>query len=224
MQGGDLGEHNRQLVDAIRNVRTLSQLWLAVNGHDPYWRVVLAATVTEACTLIDLIYGAPAASPNHDQVSLLELLERDEPRSPAIPLLRLARQSLDSNALDDVRELRNRVGAHVDEQLSVSQITQRMQNFDAGHLNAVIDHGLDALTNAARADRLLSPVMLFDAALKGLLPCRPSRASPPVRLADLPWARYESRCPACPVATPVRTPVPKRPSHSAARRSRVCSS
>lgn len=174
IQGGDLDEHNRQLVDAIRNVRTLSQLWLAVNGHDPYWRVVLAAMVTEACTLIDLIYGAPAASSNHDQVSLLELLERDEPRSPAISLLRLARQSLDSNALDDVRELRNRVGAHVDQQLSVSQITQRMQSFDAGHLNAVMDHGLDALKNAARAERLLSPVMLFDAALKGF-----SRAAPP---------------------------------------------
>lgn len=40
IQGGDLGEQNRQLVDAVRNIRTLSQLWLAVNGHEPFWRVV----------------------------------------------------------------------------------------------------------------------------------------------------------------------------------------
>ncbi len=70
IQGGDLGEQNRQVVDTVRNVRTLSQLWLAVNGHEPFWRVVLAATVTEACTLHDLIYGVAAGSSSHQQSSL----------------------------------------------------------------------------------------------------------------------------------------------------------
>jgi hypothetical protein len=54
MQGGDLGELNRQIVDALRNNNMLGQLFSAVNGHEPYNRVVLAAAVTEACTLVDL--------------------------------------------------------------------------------------------------------------------------------------------------------------------------
>jgi hypothetical protein len=174
IQGGDLGEQNRQLVDVVRNVRTLSQLWLAVNGHEPFWRVVLAATVTEACTLHDLIYGGGAGKSARQQPSLLELLERDEPRSGAIPILHQARQGLDPAALTHIRELRNRVGAHVDERLSLNQITQAMEGFDPAALNAVLDNGFDALTRAARADSLLRHVLMFDAVLSGF-----SLASPP---------------------------------------------
>lgn len=174
VQGGDLGEQNRLVVDAVRNIRTLSQLWLAVNGHEPFWRVVLAATVTEACTLHELIYGVAADSSSQQQPSLLELLERDDPRSGAIPVLRQARQALDSAALAHVRDLRNRVGAHVDERLSVNQITTVMQTFDPAALNAVLDNGFEALTQAARAEPLLRPVLMFDAVLSGF-----SLASPP---------------------------------------------
>ncbi len=179
VQGGDLGEQNRQLVDAVRNLRTLSQLWLAVNGHEPYWRVVLAATVTEACTLLDLIYGAPAGNPGHQQLALLELLERDEPRSGAIPVLRQSRESLDSASLDHVRDLRNRVGAHVDEHLSVNEITETMQSFEPDALNAVIDTAFDALTQAARAEPLLRPVLMFDAAMSGFALAEPPEAARP---------------------------------------------
>lgn len=179
IQGGDLGEQNRQLVDAVRNIRTLSQLWLAVNGHEPFWRVVLAATVTEVCTLLDLIYGATGSKPGHQQPSLLELLERDDPSSRAIPVLRQRRQSLDSASIAHVRELRNRVGAHVDEHLSVNQITQTMQNFDPNALNAVIDNGFDTLTEAARAEPLLRPVLMFDAAMSGFSLAKPPEAARP---------------------------------------------
>jgi hypothetical protein len=174
MQGGELGEQNRLLVDAVRNIRTLSQLWQAVNGHEPYWRVVLAATVTEACTLIDLTYGKAPGRSSHQQLSLLELLERDDPRSRAIPVLRSSRQALDPAALAHVRELRNRIGAHIDDHLPVHEVTRAMQEFDAGSVNAVIDNGFDALTNAARAEPLLRPLLMFDATLKGF-----ARANPP---------------------------------------------
>ena len=176
IQGGDLGEQNRQLVDAVRNVRTLSQLWLAVNGHEPFWRVVLAATVTEACTLHDLIYGAAA---RYQQLSLLELLERDHPRSAGIPVLRGGRKALEPAALAHVRDLRNRVGAHVDERLSVNQITTMMESFDPAAVNAVLDNGLGVLTHAARVEPLLRPVLMFDAVLSGFtLASRPEGARP----------------------------------------------
>ncbi len=167
IQGGDLGEQNRQLVDAVRNIRTLSQLWLAVNGHEPFWRVVLASTVTESCTLVDLMYTRWSSSSGQQQLSLLSLLERDEPRSQAIPVLRHGRDALDPAALAHVRHLRNRVGAHVDERLSVSQITHVMQSFDPNALNAVIDNCFDALSQAARSEPLLRPVMMFDVAMSG---------------------------------------------------------
>jgi hypothetical protein len=179
IQGGDLGKQNRQLVDAVRNIRTLSQLSLAVNGYEPYWHVVLAATVTEGCTLLDLIYGATASKPCHQQLSLLELLERDEPRSRAIPVLRQGRLAVNSASLAHVRDLRNRVGAHVDEQLSVNQIIRTMQSFDPDALNAVLDHGFDTLTQAARVERLLRPVLMFDAVMSGIALAAPPPAARP---------------------------------------------
>jgi hypothetical protein len=178
IQGGELGEQNRLLVDAVRNIRTLSQLWLAVNGHEPFWRVVLAATVTEACTLLDLMYGGPAG-PGHQQFSLLALLERDEPRSRAILVLRQGRHSLDSASLAHVRDLRNRIGAHVDEHLSVNQISQMMESFDPAALNSVIDNGSATLTRAARVELLLRSVLMFDAAISGLTLAKPPEAARP---------------------------------------------
>ncbi len=153
IQGGDLGEHNRQLVDAVRNIRTLSQLWLAVNGHEPFWRVVLASTVTESCTLVDLMYTRASSSSGQHQFSLLSLLERDEPRSQAVPVLRHGRDALDPAALAHVRHLRNRVGAHVDERLSVNQISHVMQSFDPNALNAVIETALTLLAKPRGASR-----------------------------------------------------------------------
>jgi hypothetical protein len=174
IQGDELGEQNRQLIDAVRNVRTLSQLWLAVNGHEPFWRVVLASTVTEACTLVDLIYSVAGAASGHQQLSLHALLERDEPRSAAIPVLRQGHQTLDTGALSHVRDLRNRIGAHVADDLSVAQITRMMQTFDPDALNAVIDNCFGVLTEAARVEPLLRPVLMHDATLSGF-----SLATPP---------------------------------------------
>lgn len=129
----DIGEQNRQIVDAVRNVRTLSQLWLAVNGYEPFWRIVLGATVTEACTLVDLLFGTGKPLQGHQQPSLLELLEQDRPISPAVPVLRAARSVLDPAALAHVRDLRNRAGAHIDDRLAVREISQRLQTFRPRH-------------------------------------------------------------------------------------------
>lgn len=179
IQGGDLGEQNRQLVGAVRNVRTLSQLWLAVNGYEPFWRVVLAATVTEACTLHDLIYGAPAGSSGYQQPALLEVLERDEPRSAAVAVIRQGHQATDAAALAHVRDLRSRVGAHVDESIRSDQISRLMQGFNSASLNAVLDNGFDTLTQAARVEPLLRPVLMFDAAISGFSLVAPPEAARP---------------------------------------------
>lgn len=176
IQGGDIGEHNRQIVDAIRNIRTLSQLWLAVNGHEPFWRIVLGATATEACTLVDLLFGPTAG--DHQQPSLLALLEQDARPSPAIAALRGARTSLDPAALAHVRELRNRGGAHIDDRLAVHEISALMQNFDPDKLNAVIDSCFEAVQAAANVDVSLRPILLFDAVMAGLS-LRERPATPP---------------------------------------------
>jgi hypothetical protein len=52
-QGGELGERVRQIVDAVRNVQLLSRLWPLVDGHDPYWRVIVSATISETAALVD---------------------------------------------------------------------------------------------------------------------------------------------------------------------------
>lgn len=78
-----MGEQTRQLVDAVRNIRILTQLFLAVNGHEPYWRINPAATVTEICTLVDLLFGRSG----RPEPGLLQILSRDVPSSAAIPIL-----------------------------------------------------------------------------------------------------------------------------------------
>lgn len=166
-QGGALGEQNRQLVDAIRSVRTLSQLWQAVNGSEPYWRLVLSATVTDACALLDLTYERPAGSA-HQQPALLELLERDIPSSLAIPVLRAGRKTLDAAAVAYVRDLRNRCAAHIDDQLEMGQISTRLRDFEADKLNAVLDNCFATLTEAARMDIAVQPILLHDAVMSGL--------------------------------------------------------
>ncbi len=176
IQGGAIGEQNRQIVDAVRNVRTLSQLWLAVNGHEPFWRIVLGATATEACTLVDLLFGAKASE--HQQSSLLELLEQDRRPSPGVAVLRGARDSLDPAALDHVRELRNRCGAHVDDRLAVHEISKLMQSVDPNKLNAVIDSCFDAIRVAARVELTLRPILMFDAVFAGMAIVDPP-ATPP---------------------------------------------
>lgn len=173
-QGGDIGEQNRQIVDTVRNVRTVSQLWQAANGHQPFSRIVIGATVTEACTLVDLLFGTGKPLRGHQQPSLLELLEQDRPTSPAVPVLRAARSALDPAALAHVRDLRNRAAAHIDDHLTVHEIGQRLQTFDPGMLNAVLDGCFEAITAAARIDISLRIILLFDAVFAGM-----SRADQP---------------------------------------------
>lgn len=172
-QDGDIGEQNRQIVDAVRHVRALSQLWTAVNGHEPFWRIVLAATATEACTLIDLLFHAPTGQ-GHQQPSLLELLARDRGTSPAVTVLRDAYDDIDPAALTHVRDLRNRAGAHIDDALAVHEISALMQAFDPGKLNAVLDACFNAIPAAAAVELSLRTILLHDAVMAGL-----SRVDPP---------------------------------------------
>ena len=75
-------------------------------GKPPRSRLVLGAMVTEACTLVELTYGQPAhTQARYRQLSLLEVLERDEPRSGALSGLRSARDALGSDSLAHVRAL-----------------------------------------------------------------------------------------------------------------------
>jgi hypothetical protein len=174
IQGGELGELNRQIVDAVRNIRTLSQLWQAVNGHDPYWQVVIGATVTEACTLVELVYEqSPTTKAKYQQLSLLELLGRDDPQSAAIPLLQTSHEALSSDALEHVRRLRNIAGAHVDDRLSLNDIIDSLRGFDPHAVNAVIDNVFAAITNAGHADLRLGLVLMQDVALGGVTLAKP---------------------------------------------------
>lgn len=172
-QGGDIGEQNRQLVDAVRNVRILCQLWTAVNGHEPFWRVILGVTATEACTLVDLLFHAPAGQ-GRQQPALLELLERERTSSPAVAVLRDAYDNMSPAALAHVRDLRNRAGAHIDDKLAVHEISALLQGFDPDQLNAVLDGCFDAISAAAAADPALTTILLHDAVMAGL-----SRADQP---------------------------------------------
>jgi hypothetical protein len=180
VQGGDLGELNRQIVDAVRNNNMLGQLFGAVNGHEPYARVVLAAAVTEACTLVDLVYGQPQTTdPRYRQDSLLQLLERTVPASSAIAILRSARDALSPTALATVRSLRNTFGAHIDDDLTMTEILNAQEGFDADAVNTVVENVGVVLAYAARAEMLLRPIAMHDVGITGLSLVEPPEGARP---------------------------------------------
>lgn len=180
IQGGELGELNRQIIDAVWNIRTLSQLWQAVNGHEPYWQIVIGATVTEACTLVELVYEQPpTANAKYLQLSLLEVLDRDDPASAAIPLLRAGREALSPVALEHVSRLRNTAGAHIDDPLPLNEIIASLRSFEPDALNAVIDNVFAVITNAGHADLRLRLVLMQDITLSGVTLVKPPQEARP---------------------------------------------
>jgi hypothetical protein len=167
-QGGDLGERLRELVDAVRSVQVLSQLATVVAGCEPYWRVTAAALAAEAATLVDLLYEQPVGTPaEHRHAPLLELL-RAEPGAEALPILEHGLATLDQPALADVRRIRNTIGAHVDEHLSVSDLMRELEKADASAFDAVLDNAFATISLARAADLRLGLLRLVDAPLAGL--------------------------------------------------------
>ena len=140
-----------------------------VNGHEPFWRVVAGATISDAATLVDLVYEQPGRTkPEYRHSPLLELLERDDPAAPSIPLLRAGFSALDRSAIEHVRTLRRTIGAHVDDTRSIDQLMSDLEGFDPGALNAVIDNVFAALSAARSADLGLASLRLIDSSLAGL--------------------------------------------------------
>jgi hypothetical protein len=169
IQGGELGDRLRQVVDAVRQIKVLSQLWQVVNGHEPFWRVVASAMVSDAATLVDLLYEQPHGTrPEHLQLPVLGLLERDDPSVPAIPILRAGLLALDRSALAHVRTLRRTIGAHVDDRRTVAQLMRDLEGFNPNALNSVIDNVFEALSAARRADLRLASLRLIDSSIAGM--------------------------------------------------------
>jgi hypothetical protein len=180
IQGGDLGAIVRELVDAIRNVKLLSGLWQVVNGHEPYVYLVLSAVHVEACTLHDLTFGQPATTPvEYGRPSLLEHLQANDQSSPALATLAAAERALPADALEASRTIRNRIGAHIDDQMPLNDLMDRLRQFDAGLLNSLVDHLFEALTTSARVDVRLRGILMDDAVMSGLSLTKPPPDSKP---------------------------------------------
>jgi hypothetical protein len=168
-QGGDLGERVREIVDSVRAIQILCDLWQVVNGHEPYWLVVAPAIATEACTLTDLTYCQPSTTSERNRhLSLLQLLERDNPQSPAIPVLRRGMAASDESGVRQLRELRNTIGAHIDDKLSVANLTRRLKTFEPQPLNAQLDNLFESLSQAGTVELSLRTLRLIDSAIDGM--------------------------------------------------------
>lgn len=167
-QGGELGERARQIVDAIRNVQLLSRLWPIVDGHDPYWRVIVSATISETAALVDLVYEQPANTrPENRHPPLLELLAGDS-HADGLPRVRAGFDALDLDAEAYVRRMRGAIGAHNDDHLSISDLMRELEAVDAEALNAVLDNVFTTLNEASRADVYLSLIRMANRSVSGI--------------------------------------------------------
>jgi hypothetical protein len=107
---------------------------------------VLSAVHVEACTLHDLTFGQrPGTAAKHRRASLLEYLEADDRASPALGPITDAKAAMPHDAEDAARTIRNRIGAHIDEQRPLNELLDLLRQFDAGLLNALLDHLFVAL-------------------------------------------------------------------------------
>jgi hypothetical protein len=144
-QGGALGQRQRQIIDTIHSIETTGQLTPLLEG-DFQW-ITVTSGIVDLATLVDLCYEQPL-NPMVQYAPLLELMRADG-RSPALPLLERGYATLDRAAVVALRQLRNTVGAHIDDRRTMLQLEQDLRGFDVAGANRVLANISTTLAEAS---------------------------------------------------------------------------
>jgi hypothetical protein len=143
-QGGNLGRRIAQINDVANHLDVLLRIAPIVQDALPYDWLVRSAMVVELSGLLDLTVGPPPSFKHNVMYSLLDLCRQGRPQEAADELERL-RGSIGNEGWDYVRWMRNTIGAHVDDDLTMFHIHRHLIELDYQGVIRLAEHVLNWL-------------------------------------------------------------------------------
>ena len=158
VQGAAIGERLRQISDTIDGFECYAALAPCVAGLPVFERAVVAGAIIETANMVELVFEVPAGrAADNRYAPLVELIP---PHYVEADDLRAAAARLDATAVAWVRDLRNSTAAHIDANLRVVQLVNRLDTADASRIDAVFHQVARALVDADNHDiTVLSPLV-----------------------------------------------------------------
>jgi hypothetical protein len=199
-QGGPIGRRVAEINDVAEHLDVLLRLAPILDGALLYDWLIRSALAVELNTLFDLVVGSPPGQPSK-VVPLLELCrsDRSEDGKVAVQDFRTFRRLIGEDGWVYIRWMRNSIGAHLDEELTLFDVHRHLMEFDYPGVVRLAEASLDFLDEVG-SNRLGLKLLLLgerkigswpiDPAIEA--PGRPSTAVPkPGWLADF-FRRFDS--------------------------------
>lgn len=142
-QGGELGRMIAQINDVALHLDTLRCLAPVVYSFLPYDWLVRSALLVELAALLDLTVGSPGTA-RQRRPSLLEICSFGRVRPVGADLVRL-RDSISYETRVSIRWCRDKLGAHLDQELPLVHLHQHLVLLDYQGMIVVAEHVLDWL-------------------------------------------------------------------------------
>jgi hypothetical protein len=158
-QGGELGRVIAQVNDVAAHLDVLLRIAPLLEAVLAYDWLVKSAVLVELNALLDLTLGPPPGGRYNVMFPLIEICRHARPKHVAEDLERL-RESLGAEGWLMIRWMRNKLGAHLDDELTLSAIHQHLIELDYKGIVRLAKHVLDFL-DALGASQLDLPLLLI---------------------------------------------------------------
>jgi hypothetical protein len=158
-QGGDLGRLIAQVNDVGGHLDVLLRIAPVVTDAEPYDLLVRSGIIVELNALLDLTVGPPPGHKRNVERCLIDLCRQGRAQGAADELERL-RDSIGIEGRAHIRWARNKLGAHVDDDLTCVEIRAHLLGLDYQGVVRVAEHVLDWL-DALGATQLDLPLLLI---------------------------------------------------------------
>jgi hypothetical protein len=158
-QGGELGRLIAQINDVAAHLDVLLRIAPVLDDLLAYDWFVKSAITVELNSLLDLTLGPPPGARYNVMFPLIEVCRRGRPKHVADDLQRL-RDSIGTEGWLMIRWMRDKLGAHLDNELTISTIHRYLVEVDYQGIVRLAEHALDFL-DALGAGQLDLPLLLI---------------------------------------------------------------
>lgn len=158
-QGGELGRVIAQINDVAAHLAVLLRIAPVLEDALPYDWLVKSALTIELNALLDLTLGPPPGARHNLLFPLIELCRRGRPKHVVDDLQRL-RESIGAEGWLMIRWMRDKLGAHLDDELTITTIHRHLIELDYQGVVRLAEHVLDFL-DALGAGQLDLPLLLL---------------------------------------------------------------
>jgi len=165
-QGGELGRVIAQINDVAAHLDVLLRIAPVLEGALPYDWLVKSALAVELNTLLDLTLGPPPGARDNLLFPLIELCRRGRPKQAADDLQRL-RGSIGLDGWLMIRWMRDKLGAHLDDKVSISEVHRHLIELDYQGVVRLAEHVLDFLDALGATQLDLSLLLIGERKING---------------------------------------------------------